>query len=121
MLILGLLGMYFDTAVVFVTNSSLFSDWLWPYCDLRHLFIYVTLSRNKQTKKQTLILSSEHFGVFSLNVGVDKLAPGPLIRNSALELVSNIGRKRKTGFRFKPGYCMSIYYVHVQFTDKNHL
>ena len=33
MLILGLLGMYFDGVVVFVTNSSLFSDWLWPYCD----------------------------------------------------------------------------------------
>ena len=33
MLILGLLGMYFDAAVVFVTKSSLFSDWLWPYCD----------------------------------------------------------------------------------------
>ena len=32
MLILGLLGMYFDAAVVFVTKSSLFSDWLWPYC-----------------------------------------------------------------------------------------
>ena len=32
MQILSLLGMYFDAAVVFVTNSSLFSDWLWPYC-----------------------------------------------------------------------------------------
>ena len=32
MLILDLLGMYFDAAVVFVTNSSLFSDWLWPFC-----------------------------------------------------------------------------------------
>ena len=34
MLILGLLGMYFDAAVVFVMKSSLFSDWLWPYCEL---------------------------------------------------------------------------------------
>ena len=34
MLILGLLGMYFDAAVVFVTKSSFFSDWLWPYCGL---------------------------------------------------------------------------------------
>ena len=32
MLNLGLLGMYFDAGVVFVTKSSLFSDWLWPYC-----------------------------------------------------------------------------------------
>ena len=30
MLILGLLGMYFDAVVVFVMNF--FSDWLWPYC-----------------------------------------------------------------------------------------
>ena len=34
MQILGLLGIYFDAAVVFVTNSSLFSDWLWPYCEV---------------------------------------------------------------------------------------
>ena len=32
MLILGLLGVYFDAAVVFVMKTSLFSDWLWPYC-----------------------------------------------------------------------------------------
>ena len=31
---LGLLGMYFDAAVVFVTNSSLLFRYavLWPYC-----------------------------------------------------------------------------------------
>ena len=33
MLILGLLGMYFDAAVVFVTSQTLFQDWLWPYCE----------------------------------------------------------------------------------------
>ena len=32
MLILGLLGMYFDAGVVFVTSQTLFQDWLWPYC-----------------------------------------------------------------------------------------
>ena len=39
MLILGLLGMYFDAVVVFVTNSSLFSDWLWPYCARQVLIV----------------------------------------------------------------------------------
>ena len=32
MLILGLLCMYFDAVVVFVTSHSLFSYLLWPYC-----------------------------------------------------------------------------------------
>ena len=32
MLILGLLGLYFDAAVVFVTSHTLLY-WLWPYCD----------------------------------------------------------------------------------------
>ena len=31
MQILGLLGMFFDAVVVFVTNF--YSDWLWPYCE----------------------------------------------------------------------------------------
>ena len=26
--------MYFDAAVVFVTNSHFYLDWLWPYCAL---------------------------------------------------------------------------------------
>ena len=38
MLTLGLLGMYFDAAVVFVNLSSLFSDWLWPYCGSPRFF-----------------------------------------------------------------------------------
>ena len=33
MLILGLLGMYFDVVVIFVTKSF-YSDWLWPYCEM---------------------------------------------------------------------------------------
>ena len=33
MLILSLLGMDFEAVVVIVTNSSLFSDLLWPYCE----------------------------------------------------------------------------------------
>ena len=32
MLNLGLLGIHFDAAVVFVTSQTLYSDWLWPYC-----------------------------------------------------------------------------------------
>ena len=34
MQILGLLGMYFDAVVVEVEKYLLFSDWLWPYCEL---------------------------------------------------------------------------------------
>ena len=52
MLILVLLGMYFDDAVVFVTKSSLFSDCLWPYCGpLLHGY------RKKVTQRQKKIFN----------------------------------------------------------------
>ena len=35
MLIMGLLGMYFNAAMVFVTTFHFYSDWLWPYCELK--------------------------------------------------------------------------------------
>ena len=42
MLILGLLGMYFDAAVVFVTKSSLlFRLALAILCELEHLYFWV--------------------------------------------------------------------------------
>ena len=40
MLILVLLGMYFDVAVVFFTSQTLFLDWLLPYCELSSLQLH---------------------------------------------------------------------------------
>ena len=34
MQILGLLNMFFDAVIVEVANYLLFSEWLWPYCEV---------------------------------------------------------------------------------------
>ena len=47
MQILGLLGMYFDAAVVFVTSTHFYSNWLWPYCgSIPRIVLYVEMKLN---------------------------------------------------------------------------
>ena len=74
MLILGLLGVHFDVALVFFAISSLFSDWLWPYCVTEQQWV-----ENFNSKNACLLGTKNLLFLQKINFLVSIFFPNPNI------------------------------------------